>query len=235
MSAWRSVGGPIPPPTAATAATIAIVAIAIIPAVAITVSPACSPPPPAAIVVVGLAEGETNAATITTVAIAIVPAPPSFHPSSALLTQEPHEVDRAQRGVRRDYHVHRPPSRRLPPTPLLLRRRRRGVGQESIDDRWRQPLHDGLVAVGGKGQKEDAIAPVHEVVGLPVRARYSSQSSSSLRRFHLLRSSGSALDAIVVIPSPEQPRSMTVRRPPGANADAMVAMDAIGVECCVWD
>ena len=153
----------------------------------------------------------------------------------ALLPQEPHEVDRAQQGMGRDYHVHRPPSRRLPPPPLLRRRRRRGVGQESIDDRWRQPLHDGLVAVGGKGQKEDAIAPVHEVVGLPVRARYSSQSSSSLRRFHLLRSSGSALDAIVVIPSPEQPRSMTVRRPPGANADAMVAMDAIGVECCVWD
>ena len=169
------------------------------------------------------------------VVITIVPTPPSFYPSLALLPQEPHEVGRTQQGVGRDYHVHCPPSRRLPPTPLLLLQQQRGVGQELIDDQWRQPLHDGSVAVGREGQEEDAIAPVHESGGLPVRARYSSQSSSSLWRFHLLRSLGLALDAIVIIPPPEQPRSTTVGRPPGAKTDAAVAMNAIGVECCVWD
>ena len=46
------------------------------------------------------------------VAITIIPRPPSFQPSLALLPQEPHEVDRTQKGVGQDYHVHRPP---LPP------------------------------------------------------------------------------------------------------------------------
>ncbi len=109
-------------------------------------------------------------------------------------------------------NVHCPPSHHLPPTPLLLfQRQRRGVGQELIDDQWRQPLHDGSAAVGGEGQEEDAITPVHEVVGLPVQARYSSQSLLSLWRFHLSRSLGSALDAIVVIPPPEQPQSWNQR------------------------
>ena len=109
------------------------------------------------------------------------------------------------------------------------------MGKESLNHQWRQPIHDGSVVIGGEGQEEDAIAPVQEVVVLPVRARYSSQSLSSLWRFHLSRSSGLALDAIVVIPSPEQTRSMMVGQPPGANPNATVEMDAIGVECCVWD